>query len=252
MRRIGILAAAVVVVAVSAATVDAATPHARVRGFVCQHALDPPARAISITSVMTPLTGTKKMQVRVLMLTRTNASRPYSTISGGDLGTWITPADPTLGQRHGDVWILHKQVVDLAAPAAYRFRVFFRWIGAHDRLLGTAERESPICSQPELRPDLLVQSIAVQPVANHPPLNRYVATIRNAGATAAGPFEILFTPGTLAVETKDVNGLAPYARVQESFLGPACSSDSATTVTVDPNDQVDDFNRTNNSMTAVC
>jgi hypothetical protein len=250
MKRIVIVTAAVV--AVGAATVDAATPHARLRGFVCQHALDPPARAISITSVMTPLTGTNKMQVRVLVLTRTKAAGPYSMVSGGDLGTWITPANPTLGQRHGDVWILRKQVVDLAAPAAYRFRVFFRWIGAHGRLLGTAERESPICSQPELRPDLLVQSLAVQPVAGHPRLNRYVATIRNAGATAAGPFEVLFTPGTLAVKTKDVTGLAPHARLQESFLGPACSSASATTVTVDPNDQVDDFNRANNSMTAVC
>jgi hypothetical protein len=37
-----------------------------------------------------------------------------------------------------------------------------------------------------------------------------------------------------------------------SFVGPACSNTAASTVTADPDGVVDDFNRANNTMTAVC
>jgi CARDB len=237
---------------VAALGATTAPPRAQLRSFVCQHALDPAARAVSIKAVMRPLAGTKKMQLR-FQLWSSSRSRGSSTVTGGDLGTWITPADPTLGQRRGDVWILNKQVVDLAAPAKYHFRVSFKWLGPRGHVLGSTVRESRTCYQPELRPDLAVQSIAVQSVAGHPKLNRYVATIRNNGATAASMFEILFTPGgSQPVQTKDVSGLAAHSKLERAFVGPACSSSSPTTVTVDPNDQVDDYNRSNNSMTAAC
>jgi CARDB len=229
----------------------AAPPRASLRGFICQHALDPAARAVSVKAVMRPLTGTKKMQLRFQLLSRSHAGA--SMVTGGDLGTWITPSNPTLGQRRGDVWILNKQVVNLAAPATYRFRVWFRWIGARGHVLAVAVKESRSCYQPELRPDLSVTSFTVQSVPNRPKANRYVATIRNSGVSAAGPFEILFTPGgTLPVQTKNLSGLGAHKKTQVSFVGPVCSNAAATTVAVDPNDQVDDFNRANNSMTAVC
>lgn len=170
-------------------------PRARLKSPVCQRALDPPARGVAITAVMRPLTGTTRMQLRFQLLSRLTPSSSFGLVSGGDLGTWIDPRNATLGQRLGDVWILKKQAVNLAAPAEYRFRVSFRWFGAHDRVIGTASRESELCSQPELRPDVLVESITVTAVAGRPKLNRYVATIRNAGATASGPFSVLFSPG---------------------------------------------------------
>jgi CARDB len=253
MKRVVLVAGVLGVLgSVTAGAVSAAAPpRAQLRGFVCQHALDPAARAISVKAVMRPLAGTKKMQLRFQLLSRSRSG--LSTVSAGDLGTWRSPSDPTLGQRAGDVWILNKPVVNLAAPAKYHFRVTFKWLGARGRVLGTTVRESRTCYQPELRPDLAVQSIAVQAVTGHPNLSRYVATIRNNGASAAGAFEILFTPGgSLPVQTKDVSGLAAHSRIQRAFVGPVCSSGVPTTITVDPNDQIDDFNRSNNSMTAVC
>jgi hypothetical protein len=252
MKRALTLAGAVVLLGSVAAAGAAAPPRTAVRGFVCQHALDPAARAVSIKAVMRPLSGTKKMQLRFQLLSRSK-SAGSSMVTGGDLGTWITPGNPTLGQRRGDVWILNKQVVNLAAPATYRFRVTFRWIGAHGHVLGVGVKESHSCWQPELRPDLSVQSIAVQTVVGRPKVNRYVATIANNGATAAGAFEILFTPGgSLPVKTNNVTSLGAHKHMQVSFSGPVCSSSAAPTVTVDPNEQVDDFNRANNAMTAVC
>ena len=54
---------------VAASGVGASVPaRARVQGLVCQHALEPPARAMSITAVMRPVKGTRRMQLRFQLL----------------------------------------------------------------------------------------------------------------------------------------------------------------------------------------
>jgi CARDB len=255
MKRFLIAALAVLALGAATAADGRAVSQfrAHLRGFACQRALDPPARALAVTAVMRPLQGTSRMALRFQLLSKSKTGGSYSALTGGDLGTWISPANPTLGQRVGDVWILKKQVAELSAPAAYRFRVSFRWTGAHGHVLGSAVRDSPTCVQPELRPDLLVQSIDVTPVTGMPDLNRYVARIRNAGATAAGSFEVLFAPGgALPVKIRQVQRLGAHSKLEETFVGPACSTTSPPSVTVDPNDQVDDYNRPNNSLTAIC
>src|SRR5436305_4954201 len=196
MRRIVIAAAAgLAVLAGGAVEVSASQLPVHLRGFSCQRAVRPVARTVSVTAVMRPVKGTKKMALRFELLTRTRAAAPWSSISGGDLGSWVSPSNPTLGQRPGDVWILHKSVIDLAAPATYRYKVSFRWTGTHGHTLATTGRWSPTCNQPELRPDLLVQSIDVQPIDGKPNLSRYVATVANNGATAARFFRVELTPG---------------------------------------------------------
>jgi len=193
------------------------------------------------------------MQLRFQLFSKPNAAPVFSPVIGGDLGTWITPKNPTLGQQPGDVWNLQKQVADLGAPASYRFRVSFKWLGARGHILAVTMKLSATCFQPELRPDLAVESFTGQAIPGHPNENRYVVTIRNDGATAAGPFEVLFAPGGAApVTTKQVPGLAAHTRVARDFLGPVCDPASTPTVTVDPTDQVDDYNRANNTMAAVC
>jgi CARDB len=254
MRRIAALAAAgLLVLGLAAVNVDASSSPARLRGFSCQRAVRPVARSVSVTSVMRPVKGTKKMALRFELLTRTRAAAPWSGVTGGDLGTWVSPSNPTLGQRAGDVWILHKSVIDLAAPAAYRYKVSFRWTGAHGKTLATTTRWSPTCNQPELRPDLAVQSIDVQPIAGKPNLNRYVATVANNGATAASGFRIQFTPGGgQQPKYHSVTLLRAHQTTFASFFGPACSNTAPSTVTADPDGVVDDFDRANNTMTAVC
>jgi hypothetical protein len=244
------MASAVASLAVTTASAARApAPRAHLRRFMCQRAVEPSQREMSIDAVMRPLTGTMKMAIRFELLSKTKAHRPSVVVSGRDLGNWLSPSNPTLGQRPADKWTVSHPVVGLAAPATYRMRVTFRWTGAHGRLLGTVVR-----IQPELRPDLIVQSITVQPIAGKPRLDQYVAVIRNAGATAAGQFEVLFAPGgsNPGVKTRVVQRLAAHSFRNETFVGPACTATTAPTVTVDPLDQVADFNRSNNSLTATC
>jgi hypothetical protein len=237
-----------------AGTTAAATvlpPRAHLRHVVCQRALDPAGRAISVTAVMRPVKGTVKMALRFQLLSRAKGASTLSAVNGGDLNSW-KPSPAGLGQRSGDVWILTKPIVDLVAPATYHFHVQFRWIGAHNRVLATTARDSQTCFQPELRPDLAVQSISATPTTT-PGLSTYVATVRNQGATAAGPFEVLYSPGGgAAVKTRFLAGLAAQTSRQVMFRGPTCSSTVMPTITADPNDQVDDPNRANNSKAVVC
>jgi hypothetical protein len=232
--------------------VGATLPRAQLRAFACQNALDPGNRSVSVTSVMRPVPGTTHMSVRFDLFS-TQAGGAPTAIHAGDLGTWIKPANPTLGQLPGDVWNLQKQVVPLAAPATYRFRVSFHWLGAHNRILATAQHQSPRCRQRELRPDLLVQTISVSPQPNQPNSDLYTAVIANQGNGDAGPFLVLFAPGDgSATTTKTIDLLPGHSTTSLSFVGPLCTSASAPTITADSALSVHDLNRDNNALTATC
>lgn len=237
----------------SHAGTTATPPRMRLRSFVCQRALAPTSRSISVEAVMRPVAHTKTMQVRFDLLSRPRSNGGYVTVHGGDLGVWLSPdGQPTLGSRPGDIWTISHPVTGLPAPSVYRYRVLFRWLGARGHVLATRSLLSAKCSQPELRPDLRAISLTIAADPLHPKLNIYTALIRNAGVTGAGPFEVSLAPPAssgLAAKTRRVNGLPAHATRQVVFQGPACTAANAPTLTLDPAGQVDDFNLRNNSLT---
>jgi hypothetical protein len=245
---LGIMVCGVPGVALAASGVP---PRAAVRALVCQRALDPPARAVSVTAVMRPLAGTARLAVNFSLLEKAAGVPTWSPLAGPGLGVWISPADPTLGQRPGDVWYVNHPVADLAAPARYRFSVRFRWIGAHDRVIGAATRTSGVCVQPELRPDLVVNSVAITPDPSNAKLDTYVAVIGDTGAGGAGPFAVELSDQGSATD-RTVQHLAGHATRKLGFTGPACNPHDPPTVTVDPTDQVDVFSRSQASLTVPC
>jgi hypothetical protein len=226
-----------------AASAATAPPRAELSGFVCQKALDPTMREVSITVVMRPVTGTRKMQMEIELFSRAAGAPSFAAVSipaQSRLDTWIT-APGTLGQRPGDIWKVKVPVADLAAPATYRYDVEFRWVGTAGRVLETSERSSAGCYQPELRPILSVHSFTVEAIAGRPKLDRYVAVIGNSGATAAKNFDVqLSDSGT--VETDPVTGLHAHSEKTLTFTGPLCDSSAAPTLTVDPQHLVDTAN----------
>lgn len=249
----GSIVVALSLAAATTASAGSAASHVSLDQFVCQPALEPAQREISIQAVMHPVAGTKRIAMRFELLKRTRPRGPVTEVNGRGLGNWTTPSKPTLGQRAKDTWRVDHPVIGLAAPAFYRLRVTFRWTGSLGKVLAMVQRDSRTCAQPDLRPDLLVQSITVEPVPNKPARDEYIALIRNRGASAAGPFDVLFAPGGAnSVQTRSVALLGAHSRRAVAFTGPACTAASAPTVTVDPNDQVDDLDRANNSLTATC
>jgi hypothetical protein len=257
VRRVVTGLAAVAALAAGAVPSAGATsapppPRSQLTAFGCTHALDPGARAVAIKATMRPLSGTRKMAMRFELLQR-SPGLPVQKVSAGDLGVWRTPPNPTLGQLAGDVWRLQKSVYNLAVPFTYQFRVTFRWTGLHGKMLGTATRYSHTCRQRELRPDLTVKPITVSAIAGHPKKDLYTAVIANQGLTGAGPFQVLFAPGDTSPPTTDtITFLGAGKTLTLSFTGPLCDSANPPTVSADSASQVDDFDRTNNVVAAVC
>lgn len=127
---------------------SAQPPRASLESPICQQSPDSLDRLIAITAVMRPLTGTMHMELRFNLLEKPSGASSYSPVTGGDLGKWVSPSNPTLGQRPADIWKRQKQVVNLAGPALYRFHVGFRWTGSHGRTLGTEYRWGETCREP--------------------------------------------------------------------------------------------------------
>ncbi len=226
-------------------------PRTQLRDFVCQRAVDPALRGLSVVAVMRPVTGTERMAMRFTLLKRKTRHSRSVSVPGADLGRWITPKDPTLGSLPGDTWVVNHPVVDLAAPAYYRLKVAFRWSDADQHVLATAVRYSHLCFQPELRPDLAVSGITVTPQASNPGEDSFVAEIKNLGKTATGHFQLEFNDGSV-LSTISVGQLLPHHRVDVSFTGPACSASAPATITADPSGRVQDSNRANNSLQTTC
>jgi CARDB len=252
----GCLAAAVIGAGSgSAAAAASSPPRDQLRSFVCQKALDPPSRAVSVQAVMRPVTGTASMQMRFDLMRQTVSGGPFRLVRGKLLGSWISPQEPTLGQRPGDQWIVNHPVVDLGAPATYRFRVSFRWMDTQGQPFQTAAQTSPNCWQPELRADLVVKSITVTPQASGQ--DAYVATIANKGQTAAGPVEVDLAgagagSGAGAPLAATVPSVAARSTSRHRFVGPACTPGNMLTVTVDPSHTIDEYDFSNNTLTISC
>jgi hypothetical protein len=256
MNRCRLLLTCVTALAVAVAPASAAgakaPPRDSLTAFACQTAMDPPNRSVAVKAVMRPVAGTRALSLSFDLVQKAGGvSRRLS--GAGDLGIWLSPRDPTLGRRPGDVWELTKAVSNLDAPATYRFRVTFRWLGAHGKVLATAVRRSAACSQRELRPDVLVRSVSVTAIAHHPHKQRYAAVIANAGASRAGPFQVLFTPGDgSALQTRAIARVDAHSTVGVSFVGPVCNPGSPPTLVADSTGAVDDSDRDNNALTVTC
>jgi hypothetical protein len=123
-------------------------PRASLQGMVCQRAANPLDRAVSVTAVMRPVSGTQGMELKFALQRRSAGTRSYVNVTGRDLGLWLHPSNPTLGQQPGDTWRLNKEVVNLSAPAFYRFLITFRWLGRSGHPLARVTRLSGTCYQP--------------------------------------------------------------------------------------------------------
>jgi hypothetical protein len=123
-------------------------PRASLRNLVCQPASNQLNRVIEVTAAMRPLPGTQHMEIRFVLLRELSGQSQFSSVRGTGLGNWLAPQNPTLGQIPTDVWKVNKPVVNLRAPAVYRFRVTFRWIG-RSGVIRSRTRLSPLCTQPQ-------------------------------------------------------------------------------------------------------
>ncbi len=259
VKRLRLLTACVASAALTApAALAHSSPHARpaalapaasLSGLMCIHNLDPAGRQVDITAAMRPIPGSKAMQLNAQLLERAVGTSQWSVVQApsSKLGTWLPAPKPSLTF----------QVADLQGPATYRFQITFRWLGDHGRVLRLVTRISAPCFQPEPRPDLTVNSIAVAPNPNHPAVDLFTIVVGNLGLTGAHGFNLVlgWTAGGVQ-QTKELTGLqiARGPQVTQTYVprGPACDAGTAVTASVNTTGAVDVYSTSQATLTVTC
>lgn len=101
-------------------------------------------RSATFTAQMTATTATQRMGMRIELQQRMRGETEFHTIVAPGFGVWRSSE---VGVK---IYKYVKQVTNLAAPAAYRAVVRFRWLGDKGRVLKRAELHTIRCVQPTL------------------------------------------------------------------------------------------------------
>jgi hypothetical protein len=105
-------------------------------------------RSATFTAQMVATPVTWKMAMRFELQERMRGETDFHTVIASGLGVWQR-SEPGV-----KIYKYVKQVTNLAAPAAYRAVVRFRWVGEKGRVLKRAELHTQKCVQPALSPQV--------------------------------------------------------------------------------------------------
>jgi hypothetical protein len=179
-----------------------------------------------------------KMQLRFTLQAATPDAPKFRKISADGFGQWITA--PSSARRY----TYDKTVQALLVPASYRVAIDFRWRSG-SKTIRSERRLSPVCRQPDLRPDLLLRNVRAD-------RDGYVAVVVNRGKQPAGAFDVDFQRNGKSVGSTRVTGVAPGQVVNVFLPGPRCGEGEALTAVVDSRSEVDEADEDNDSFKASC
>jgi hypothetical protein len=231
MRRFATLAclaaAATAAAPAAARAAEQQRPPLRARLASCTTGDAAHARTAAFTASMPAVDRTARMWIRFDLLQRTPGEAEFALVNLPAWGRWERSEPGRSG------FIYTKKVQALRAPGDYRARVRFRWYDASGRLLRRAQRPTPICRQPDPRPDL--RAGALTRVAGlGPAAATYLLTVENTGRGAAGPFDVVLAEDGMPQPPVRVDGLAAGATRVVSVPGPACAAGATVRFVLDP------------------
>lgn len=244
MRHLAPLIALLASVLAAAAPAHAASRQS-VRVVECTPALDQIDRVASFEARMRTLAGAEHMEMRFTLQMRVGSGARWRAVSAPGFGRWVS-SDAGVAR-----YVYTKRVANLVAPASYRTRVRFRWLDASGRRLDSALALSPVCTQPDLRPDLHPLSIDVAP-AGQPDRALYTVPLLNRGRSATGPFEVTVSVDGQPLPAQAVEALEPGERRSVTVNGPRCRQGSSVTAEVDSGGTVDERVELDNRFTRAC
>jgi hypothetical protein len=194
---------------------------------------------------VTKVRGAARMQMRFTLQAATPDDADWRKIKAEGFGTWI--AAPVGVARY----FYDKRVEQLIAPASYRVQIDFRWRDASGKLLRTEKLTSPVCKQPDPRPDLHVRDTHVSPAADADS-RRYVALLVNRGRAAAPLFDVDFLRAGEVIGTATVAGLGVGETTNAAIVAPACTPGEEIQVIVDPDNAVDEADEDDDTVSFTC
>jgi hypothetical protein len=251
MRRTAftLLACATVALAGTAAPAAAqkAGPRATVTMPVCHSAVAPLDRGITWVGDMFSLRAGNRMEMRFDVYTRTPGDPVWRLVKAPDLGIW------NRAKADRSEYKFLQKAVNLAAPASYKARVTFRWLGPNGQK--TVKRlDSKVCEQRDARPNLRVTRLDGAVVNRQ--LADYIVVVRNVGQTAVSSgqgFDVGLAVDGIAQPTQTfTGGLRPGERVQFKFRAPRCKQGGTFKGTVDPDARIDQSDRADDTLELPC
>jgi hypothetical protein len=250
MRRLLIIALVPVLTAAGGGSVARAAAPAPektpldARLTACETGAEPSARAATFTGSMPALTGTRRMQMRFALLQRLGVKGVFKPIDVPGWGAWER-ADPG---RPG--FIFGKRVESLVAPAAYKATVTFRWYDKKGHLQRQTIRTTAACTQPDTRPDLVLDSFTAARSGKDQAV--YSVVVSNQGLSSAGVFGVALSIDGAPTDPIALGPLAAGDRAQGTIAGPSCAPGGTVTIRLDPADAVDEADETNNVVERPC
>jgi CARDB len=248
VRRLLLIAGASLL-ARPAAAQSANPPRASAQLDRCHASLDAAQRYAVFSGVMRSLrAGQDRMDMRFDLFRRAPGAFAFKRVAAPGLGVWKR-ADAGVGR------LKFKQKVEaLTAPAAYRAVVSFRWINANGRVFARAQHVTPICQQPDLRPNLRIGRITGARTADRS-IATYDVTVRNDGLSAARGFDVSLSVGGAPVVPSQTVGLLRSGRrtlPPLEFTGPRCTEGGPVVATADAGGAVAESNEADNALTVPC
>lgn len=223
-------------VALWGAAASAQAPDLAAKLAACETGADAEDRFAVFSGAM-PREGAPVMAMRFDLFERLPGGR-FERVSLANWGVWQSTA-----KKGVPGFIFTKRVEQLAAPASFRAVVSFRWSDAEGRVIRRAKRTSPICRQPDWRPDLRISRV------EYAEDGRARVTVVNDGRSASPAFGVAMRTGDRIV-VRTLAGL-PARQRRTVDLG-RCRSPELTTVTADPADAIEEADEGDNTWTAAC
>ncbi len=181
-----------------------------------------------------------KMQLRFTLQVSTPESPRWRKVSAPTWGEWITVPSSFAKYTYS------KTVQELLPPANYRAVVNFRWKDRRGKTIRSERATSPVCKQPDTRPDLVVRNVRFED-------GQYIATIFNRGRdSAAGQFAVDFIVDGVPLGTVEIVGLAPQTPVTAVLPGARCAPGTPLEAVADPRSEVDEADEENDALSGVC
>src|SRR5689334_19604724 len=127
----------------------------------CHFAPEKVNRYVEFDGQMAKVDGSRKMLMRFDLYGRRSAARKFARLRAPGFSVWRTTASSTV-----DIFRLRKLVTSLPAPYDYRASISFRWLDATGAVIKHSRLPTPVCHQPDPRPNLQIGDFSAQPGAD--------------------------------------------------------------------------------------
>ena len=209
-----LIAATLLVVAVTAAPAQAALPSVKVAD--CRTGKTAEMRLAIFEGRMRTVKGTVRMAMRFELLEHTPGSDDPRPVDAPGLGEWRR-------SRLGVKDFTYAQTIKgLSSGVTYSSSVEFRWLGAKGKVLRKLERRSGTCVQDGDLPNLVLGAVRFAPGAT-PKTAVYTVSVGNTGQGVAKNVPVSLIADGKLIDTQTISELKAGEYKSVKFNGPHCS-----------------------------